>query len=87
MTKGRAEPPGKEVAEQELFYPAAALAGRAILSFVISTGAQRSGEISVWMLPHGDVCHPVLRIHAAGAFTSFAPALRAHMTSANLATG
>jgi hypothetical protein len=31
------------------FYSATSLPGSAALSFVISTGAQRSGEISVWM--------------------------------------
>jgi hypothetical protein len=37
------------------FSPATALPGSATLPFVISTGAQRSGGISVWMLSLGNV--------------------------------
>jgi len=37
------------------FYLAANVHGTAVLPFVISTGAQRSGEISVWMLFLGNV--------------------------------
>jgi hypothetical protein len=37
------------------FYSATSLPGSAALSFVISTGAQRSGEISVWMPLLGNV--------------------------------
>jgi hypothetical protein len=37
------------------FHLATTLYGNATLPFVISTGAQRSGEISVWMLFPGDV--------------------------------
>jgi hypothetical protein len=37
------------------FYSATSLPGSAALPFVISTGAQRSGEISVWMLLLGNV--------------------------------
>jgi hypothetical protein len=36
-------------------YSATSLPGRAALPFVISTEAQRSGEISVWMLGLGNV--------------------------------
>jgi hypothetical protein len=38
------------------FYSATSLPGSADLPFVISTGAQRSGEISVWMPLLGNVC-------------------------------
>jgi hypothetical protein len=38
------------------FYSATSLPGSAALPFVISTGAQRSGEISVWMPRLGNVC-------------------------------
>ena len=37
------------------FHLATTLYGNATLPFVISTGAQRSGEISVWMLFLGNV--------------------------------
>ena len=37
------------------FCSATTLNGSAALPFVISTGAQRSGEISVWMLFPGNV--------------------------------
>jgi len=37
------------------FRSATSLPGSAALPFVISTGAQRSGEISVWMLFPGNV--------------------------------
>jgi hypothetical protein len=37
------------------FSSATTLSGRATLPFVISTEAKRSGEISVWMLPLGNV--------------------------------
>jgi hypothetical protein len=37
------------------FCSATTLPGSAALPFVISTGAQRSGEISVWMLVLGNV--------------------------------
>jgi hypothetical protein len=37
------------------FYSATSLPGSAALPFVISTGAQRSGEISVWMPLLGNV--------------------------------
>jgi hypothetical protein len=37
------------------FWSAVTLPGCAALPFVISTGAQRSGEISVWMLFLGNV--------------------------------
>ncbi|MDX6462802.1 MAG: hypothetical protein QOE55_6499 [Acidobacteriaceae bacterium] len=37
------------------FYLATTLPGSAALPFVISTGAQRSGEISVWMPLLGNV--------------------------------
>ncbi|MDT7812435.1 MAG: hypothetical protein QOJ51_5803 [Acidobacteriaceae bacterium] len=37
------------------FYSATSLSGNAVLPFVISTGAQRSGEISVWMPRLGNV--------------------------------
>jgi hypothetical protein len=37
------------------FYPATYVPGSAALPFVISTEAQRSGEISVWMLSPGNV--------------------------------
>ena len=40
---------------------AASLAGSAPLPFVILTGAQRSGEISVWMLFLGNVCDSAKR--------------------------
>ena len=36
-------------------YSATTLPGSTALPFVISTEAQRSGEISVWMLFHGNV--------------------------------
>ncbi|MEA2260739.1 MAG: hypothetical protein QOJ51_3564 [Acidobacteriaceae bacterium] len=39
------------------FYSATSLPGSAALPFVISTGAQRSGEISVWMPLLGNVYH------------------------------
>jgi hypothetical protein len=50
MTKGRGALRGRVVAEQE---PFTLLREKTTLSFVISTGAQRSGEISVWMLYPG----------------------------------
>ena len=43
------------------FTSATTLSGSATLPFVISTGAQRSGEISVWMLLLGNVCRPEFR--------------------------
>jgi hypothetical protein len=65
MTKGRAELPGRVVAEWKPFVPlkliksvfcsATTLPGSSALPFVISTEAQRSGEISVWMLFLGNV--------------------------------
>jgi hypothetical protein len=40
---------------EENLGPATAFLGSVTLPFVISTGAQRSGEISVWMLRRGNV--------------------------------
>jgi hypothetical protein len=39
-------------------YSATTLSGSAALSFVIPTGAKRSGGISVWMLFLGNVFRP-----------------------------
>ena len=41
-----------------MYIRATPLSGSAPLPFVISTGAQRSGEISVWMLSRGKVLRP-----------------------------
>jgi hypothetical protein len=54
MTKGRIALPERVVAKLG-FHLATALPGSATLPFVISTGAKRSGEISVWMLFLGNV--------------------------------
>jgi hypothetical protein len=40
---------GSPKAMKSSFCPVTAVPGSAALTFVISTGAQRSGEISVWM--------------------------------------
>jgi hypothetical protein len=48
-------------------YSAATLAGSAALPFVISTGAQRSGEISVWMLFLGKALSQAVTMRKARA--------------------
>jgi hypothetical protein len=71
MTKGREALPARVGAEQDPFFiptgqvitlatngefcSATTLAGSTSLPFVISTGAQRSGEISVWIRFLGNV--------------------------------
>src|SRR5882757_5707065 len=52
------------------FYSATSLLGSAALPFVISTGAPRSGEISVWMPLLGNVFR---RSEAEGSAVSFSP--------------
>src|SRR5712672_2702270 len=44
------------------FYSATSLPGTTTLSFVISTGAQRSGEISVWIPLLGNVFRRSVRL-------------------------
>jgi hypothetical protein len=56
------------------FYSATSLPGSAALPFVISTGAQRSGEISVWMPLLGNVFR---RSEAEGSAVFFSPASEA----------
>ena len=56
------------------FSSATTLSGSATLPFVISTEAQRSGEISVWMLLLGNVFRPTpISCFALLAKTTFAP--------------
>jgi hypothetical protein len=47
--------PPIRIKDENGFYSATSLPGSAALPFVISTGAQRSGEISVWMPLLGNV--------------------------------